>query len=315
MSVQVTNALLRKAPWIRSASWINETNETVSASTILNDANLNWSVEHAPLFAEINDTKVQVENKSATTRINNDGSMSVLGITSPTYSIVQNSDIVNMIDAVTYESGANFVSAGELRGGRKIFFASKLPETLQIGGIDPVDSYLLATNTHDGTDSFKFQLMQLRQICTNGMVGWTKTKSISFRHTSRMDVQVEDVRQTLKVTLKATEEFSALANNLIEKEVTNSEFWSIVTDLLPIDQDEMTMRQIESIQDRRSTLQGIWNGSTQENIKGTAWGVVQAFAEYDQWVTSGRSKDDSVRAEKFMLNQGQSLTEQAFARF
>jgi hypothetical protein len=75
----------------------------------------------------------------------------------------------------------------------------------------------------------------------------------------------------------------------------------------------MTTRQIESVQDRRNTLLNIWNGPTQENIKGTAWGVVNAFTEFDQWAHTVRSKDDSVRAEKFLLNQGQSLTERVMA--
>lgn len=321
MSVQVTNAARRKAPWINAASWVNTNEDQISAAEVLNNANLNWTVEHHPIFANVSSSNIetahpngiQIENKSATTRINADGSASVLGITSPTYSIVQNQDIVQMIDAVTYEAGATFVSAGELRGGRKIFLASKLPNTLNVGGIDPVDTYLMATNTHDGTDSFRFELMQLRLICTNGMTRWTKTSSISFRHTSRMDVRIEDVRQTLNVTLKATEEFSLRAEQLLAKPMANSDFWSIVKDLLPIDEDNMTTRQIESVQDRRNTLLNIWNGPTQENIKGTAWGVVQAFTEFDQWAHTARSKDDAVRAEKFLLNQGQSLTERAYA--
>lgn len=313
MSVQVTNAARRKAPWINAASWVNTNEDQISAAEVLTNANLNWTVQHAPLFADVNGSKVEVENKSATTRINSDGSASVLGITSPTYSIVQNQDIVQMIDAVTFEAGATFVSAGELRGGRKIFLASKLPNTLNIGGVDPVDTYLMATNTHDGTDSFRFELMQLRLICTNGMTRWTKTSSISFRHTSRMDVRIEDVRQTLNVTLKATEEFSLRAEELLAKPMANSDFWTIVKDLLPVDEDNMTTRQIESVQDRRNTLLNIWNGPTQENIKGTAWGVVNAFTEFDQWAHTARSKDDSVRAEKFLLNQGQSLTERVMA--
>lgn len=308
--MRVTNAKARKAPWINAASWTNLDEADFSAGQVLENAGLNWSVEHNPLFAHVADSKIEVPNKVATTRINHDGSASVLGITSPTYSIVQNHAIVDLIDAVTYETGAKIVSAGELRGGRKIFFAAKLPTSLNIGGIDPVDTYLTATNTHDGTDSVRFEIQQLRLVCTNGMTRWTKTSSISFRHTSRMDVRVEDVRNTLDITLKATEEFSMMAENLLAQTASNADFWTIVKDLMPIDEDNMTTRQIESVQDRRNTLLNIWNGETQENIKGTKWGIVQAFAEYDQWTRPTYSKaTDAAYAEKFMLNQGQTLTE------
>lgn len=312
--MRVTNATSRKAPWINAASWVNKNDEDFTAAQVLENAGLNWTVEHNPLFAHVSSSQIEVPNKVATTRINNDGSASVLGITSPNYSIVQNSAIVDLIDAVTYESGARIVSAGELRGGRKIFFAAKLPNSLNIGGIDPVDTYLTATNTHDGTDSFRFEVKQLRLICTNGMTRWTTTSSIAFRHTSRMDVRVEDVRSTLDITLAATQEFSLMAENLLSQEAANSDFWTIVKDMLPIDEANMTTRQIESVQDRRNTLLNIWNGPTQENIKGTKWGIVQAFAEYDQWSRPTFSKvTDAERAERFMLDQGNVLTERVLA--
>jgi phage/plasmid-like protein (TIGR03299 family) len=309
MSVQVTSAAQRKAPWINAASWVNTNEDQISAADVLTNANLDWTVQHTPLFANFDGNAIEVPSKSATTRVNADGSASVLGITSPSYSIVQNQDIVQMIDAVTYEAGAIYVSAGELRGGRKIFLASKLPNTLNIGGVDPVDTYLMATNTHDGTDAFKFQLMQLRLICTNGMMGYTTTSSISFRHTSGMNVQIEDVRATLSVTLKATEEFSLRAEELIAQSVTDDKFVEIVNRLLPIDINNMTTRQVNSMQDRRYTLASIWNGPTQENIKGTAWGVVNAFTEYEQWARTTRSLDDFAVGERFMLNQGTTLSD------
>ena len=61
MSVQVTNAARRKAPWINAASWVNTNEDQISAAEVLTNANLNWTVQHAPLFADVNGSKVEVK--------------------------------------------------------------------------------------------------------------------------------------------------------------------------------------------------------------------------------------------------------------
>lgn len=315
MSVQIQNAARRKAPWISTATWVNTSDEQISAAQVLENANLDWEVQHTPLSTTAinNDgvTVVKLEDKVATTRVNKDGSASVLGITSPTYTIVQNNDIVNIVDSVMYEAGAIYQSAGELRGGKKIFMAAKLPDTLDLTlkNIDPIESFLVASNTHDGTDSLRFEIKYLRLICTNGMTRWTNASSIAFRHSARMSVKIEDVRETLGVVLKSNQEFNLLSSALLEKKVANSDFWSIVKDVLPLDENNMTERQQNNVRERQQTLLGIWNGPTQENIKGTAWGIVNAFTEYEQWTRTTRSANDFAAGERFMMNQGTSLSD------
>jgi len=189
--------------------------------------------------------------------------------------------------------------------------AAKLPDTLDLTlkNIDPIESFLVASNTHDGTDSLRFEIKYLRLICTNGMTRWTNASSISFRHSARMSVKIEDVRETLGVVLKSNQEFNLLSSALLEKKVANSDFWSIVKDVLPLDENNMTERQQNNVRERQQTLLGIWNGPTQENIKGTAWGIVNAFTEYEQWTRTTRSANDFAAGERFMMNQGTSLSD------
>lgn len=301
----------RKAPWIATASWVNLEKEEVNANQVLVNAKLDWEVQHTPLSTTAinNDgvTIVHLDKKVATTRVNKDGSASVLGITSPSYSIVQNHEVTNIVDSVMYESGASFISAGELRGGKKIFMAAKLPDALDLTltDIDPVDAFLIASNTHDGTDSLRFEIKYLRLVCQNGMTRWTNASSIAFRHSSRMDVKVQDIRETLGIILKSKEEFNVLSSSLMKKEFSNNDFYSIIKDVFPIE-EYMTDRQVKNAEEKRGTLLGIWNGSTQENIKGTAWGVVNAFTEYEQWFSSGTA-NTFAKSEKWMLDQGGTL--------
>ena len=187
----VTERDLRVAPWRRAATWVNESGDAVTASDVMHAAGLDWEVTKSPLTATVltdsGVSTVEVPDRVATTRVNRDGSASVLGIVGDGYSIVQNMDIVSLIDGVTYEAGAVYDSAGELKGGRRIYVAAKLPETVQIGGVDPCDTYLVATNSHDGTKSLEISIKHLRLKCLNGMRGWKNHSSIKLKHTLKMD--------------------------------------------------------------------------------------------------------------------------------
>jgi len=311
MSVKIVDANLRKAPWINTAAWIND-GSVSNASEVLEAAKLDWEVQHTELSTvAINNEGAQIltlADKVCTTRVNKDGTASVLGITSPTYSIVQNGDIVDMVDAVTYESGAVYESAGELRGGKKIFLAAKLPHNLALTDqmIDPVNAFLIVSNTHDGTDSLRFEIKYLRQICTNGMKGWVRSSSIAFRHSARMKVSAENVRSALGVIMESVSEFNDLSLKLVNEKLSNADFYNAVQSMLPIT-DDMTERQKSVVTTRREALMEIYSGPTQENIKGTAWGMINAFTEYEQWAHTNRSTHQDV-AERFMLGYGNDLS-------
>jgi len=43
----------------------------------------------------------------------------------------------------------------------------RLPDTMLIGGIDPVDLYIVACNSHDGTSAFRLLISPVRVVCGN----------------------------------------------------------------------------------------------------------------------------------------------------
>lgn len=316
-TMPVTQADLRRAPWRTAASWVNLDAQPVSAADALALAGLDWEVVHTELTASVitehGVTNVPVPDKRATTRVNSDGSASILGITSPTYSIVQNRDSADLIDGITYEAGAVIDSAGEINGGKRIYVAARMPETVSVGKVDPVDTFLVITNGHDGTHGLSIEIKHLRLLCTNGMTGWQRFASMTLRHTSRMDVRVEQIRQTMGLVYKEAAGFASWADDLLTQEITNRQFETLIRTAFPSD-DDATERQRNAAERTRDALWSIWNGPTQENIHGTAWGAYQAFVEYAQWGRNVRAngKDaDIARAERQLLGASDRLTERA----
>lgn len=310
-SVEVTDKALRRAPWRTCATWINDTKAQVSAAQVIENAGLGWTVEKAPLSATVltdhGVTTVEVPGKIATTRVNPDGSAQALGVVSPSYTVVQNTEIADLIDGVTYEAGAIYDSAGEIKGGSRIYIAAKMPETVTVGDGDRIDTYLVATNGHDGNQALSIQIKHLRLLCTNGMSGWANLTGVTLRHTSRMDVKVQQIRQTLGLIYREAQEFQVQAAALATQTITDQKFWSIVQAVFPIASDA-TDRQVASVTRTRETVLDIYRGGTQENIKGTAWGAWQAFIEYADWARPVRAKGaDLARAERFMAAQGEDI--------
>lgn len=318
-TMPVTDAQLRNAPWRAAATWVNEKGKRVSAADAITAAGLDWRVEHTPLHAtlmtEHGVTTLPITDKMATTRINSDGSGSVLGITSPTYSIVQNSDSADLIDGITDEAGAIIDSAGEIGGGKRIYVAARMPETLKIGKDDAVDTFLVITNGHDGTHALSCEIRHLRLICTNGMTGWGRLSSVSLRHTSRMDVRVEQIRDTLRIVYSEAGHFQKWAEELISSKTTDAKFWGIVEQAFPI-ADDASDRQRAAVERTRDALMTIWHGPTQQNIKGTKWGAYQAFVEYAEWGRNVRANGgdaDIARAERSLLGGRERITDRALA--
>jgi phage/plasmid-like protein (TIGR03299 family) len=317
-AVQVMQSDLRVAPWRRAATWTNDSGAELSATEIIQRAGLDWDVVKAPLNASVLTESgvltVEVPDKVANVRVNKDGtSGGALGITSPSYTIIQNTEIADIIDGVTYEAGAMYDSAGELKGGSQIYVAAKMPDTITVGGLDPVDTYIIGRNGHDGMHSLSFQIKHLRLSCLNGMAGWKNFSTVSLKHTSRMDVRVQQIRETLQIIYSEADGFTAFAEGLLSQRITDQKFFGLVQTMFPVDTDA-TDRSKASVERTRESVIGIYRGSTQENIHGTSWGAYQAFVEYADWarpVRNGKADAEFVRAERSMLGATENMKSRA----
>ena len=232
-----------------------------------------------------------------------------LGVVGNRYTPVQNLQAFSFLNAVADESGAVFETAGSIDGGKKVFMTMKMPEGLQIGGVDAIDLYLMAWNTHDGTSSFNVLVTPIRVVCQNTLtaaIGSAKS-TFTLRHTPRVDSKIQAARETLQLTWKYTESFEELANNLLGQKMTDKEFYSLVEKVFPIDDPE-SPRAVTMAETARGTLNGLWKAPTQANIFGTKWAAYNAFTEYADWAKPVRDKNpDTARAIRIVTGAGDNF--------
>jgi len=232
-----------------------------------------------------------------------------LGVVGNRYTPVQNLQAFSFLNAVADESGAVFETAGSIDNGKKVFMTMKMPEGLQIGGVDAIDLYLMAWNTHDGTSSFNVLVTPIRVVCQNTLtaaIGSAKS-TFTLRHTPKVDSKIQAARETLQLTWKYTQSFEALANDLLSQKMTDKEFYSLVENVFPIDDPE-SPRAVTMAETARGTLNGLWKAPTQANISGTKWAAYNAFTEYSDWAKPVRDKNpDTARAIRIVTGAGDNF--------
>lgn len=300
------------------------TEGALTAEDALSKAHLNWEVRKSeqpvstivPVFnSDTETTKIEYSDKFMTYRYHpKNKKAEALGVVGSRYTPVQNSEAFAFLNDLSDESGAVFETAGSIDNGKKVFMSMKMPTDMLIGGVDRINTYLLAWNTHDGTSSFTVAVTPIRVVCQNTLTMAIKKaeKSFSLRHTPRVNGKVQAARDTLNLTYRYVEEFEKEAEMLIAQSMTDKEFKLIVEKMIPIDEESERARNLADT--ARDTMLALWKAPTQENVAGTKWAAYNAIVEYSDWAKPIRSENPDVkRAEKIVKGQGERFKNRALA--
>lgn len=311
----------RESAWHKLGTTLES---TFDAETALSTAHLaGWDVRKSPAVTILPDGSIlPIEGKFAIIRNNPfvEGKVDGLGVVGNHYEPVQNEQHVDLLNALVDESGAHFETAGSLRGGREVFVTMRMPETIKVGGIDPVDLYLIARNSHDGSSSFEFLVSPVRVVCANTLSMATKSAKASFkaRHVAGgARAAIQTARETLGLTFAYMESFEAEVAKLIDAEYTDQQFTRLAASLYPTPENAKDVAA-ENARIHRANITKLWRGSpTMKEIAGTRWAAYNAVTEYVDHVIDQRGKAGDALREARALNVATGMTnpikERAFA--
>lgn len=276
---------LREDAWHKLGTTVTEAKSVEEALAIAHLSG--WNVRKQPIFTVVNGEYVEVKGRYAMVRDNpfEDGKVDVYDGFAPGRLLtpIQNEEHAAMLDALLTESGASIETAGSIRDGKEVFVTMKLPETVQIGGKDAIDTYIAALNAHDGSKQFRFLVTEVRVVCRNTQAAAERgaKSSFSVRHTANSTKGIaEKARQALDLTFKYQGEFQAEADKMIEQALTNKQFDDIIRRLFPVEKDAKPIT-LERQTDRQVALRNLFRASdTMEDIRGTRWAGYQAITEY-----------------------------------
>jgi phage/plasmid-like protein (TIGR03299 family) len=266
-------------------------------------AGLDFEVAMAPTYALIEDVYVPVPGKFVTFRTDTNA---VLGSNrSTTYRIMQNEAIATFAEALVDEGGLLWESGGSLYGGRQVFLAMELPDSMHVAN-DPSTYrlFLVVSNGHDGKHLFRADITIERVLCRNTLRIAQKgaVSSFALRHNATLDQRVQEAREALGLTFRYAETFSETAGALAERSLVDRQVDAILRDVFPItelqqkaiDEDasafaKTTAAKVRAVYDESPTV-----------ARGSAYGVVNAVSEYVDHFAKYANEDR--RADRLMFD-------------
>lgn len=294
-----------------------------SAQDAAQQAGLDWHVSLAELEAlAISDngvSRLKVPDRFATIRTNKDGEQAALGTVGTRYKVFQNGEMFSALDALVDSGEARYANAGELRGGAQVWMLLELPREVKIAN-DPHAAYLLARTSHDGSCSLGVTPVVNRLFCSNQISGiFRKDCKYSLHHTTNARLQVEQMRTMLSVIYTGIESYETIADKLLNEPVNDYQvegmfrrMWTLPSAVEKAPYYSLSTgerRTYNRVTDARNTAFNIYkHSSTQENIRGTAFGAFQAIVEYLDW---NSHKSEATRAERVISGKYDKLKSKA----
>lgn len=226
----------REKPWHMMG---REVESAPTSADAIRLAGLDWTVDPKDVFLA---DGTRIPGATCNVR-SSDGKP--LGIVGDRYTIVQNIDAFSFTDSLLGE-GVTYETAGSLKGGKIIWLLAKMPETYKILG-DDVESYLVFTNTHDGSGAVRVATTPIRVVCNNTLNLALKTakRTWSARHTGSIAGKLDDAANTLKFAEVYMKEAQNTFEELYKVKLNDVSLQRLLNNVVPITPD-MTQRQEEN---------------------------------------------------------------------
>lgn len=175
-------------------------------------AGLDWQAELKPLQTLDGDN---VETHKAVFRNDNN---TLLGVVGSQYKPLQNIDAFAWFEPFVENGLVTLETAGSLFNGKKVFILANTKAEADVVAGDTVQSYILLSNSHDGSSSVKVGFTPIRVVCNNTLTCAENndlSKLIRVRHTNSVVENlklVRDIMDTVNNQFTATvEQYKYLA--------------------------------------------------------------------------------------------------------
>ncbi len=301
---EVAFASLRQPAWHGLGTVFEE---EVNTDQMLKLAHLdNWNVRLEDVA--VPDGFASDKSYSFVTRTNpfDKDTNDILGVVGERYVPLQNEDLFSFGDNLL-DGGGRWETAGSIRGGRVVFGSIALTDQITLdpnGRADKIDNYLLINTSHDGSIAIQASITPVRVVCANTLnlalssLGKKDVKqTFKIRHTQTAEGKIAVAREALGLAHKYIDEFSTLANQMIETEITKKQFDEIVALAYPAPKGEDKKGSHKKYDGKIDLINSIYTGEYNNTIAGTAWGALNGLTERLDWYRNGRGgSNESILA-------------------
>jgi len=235
------------------------------------------------------------------------------------YTVLQNSDALNLVDEILQQGKATIETAGAIDGGRKVFVTLKYNRDIIVSGQDRVNEFCLITTSHDGSLAITAKPVNIRVVCENTLRAalGQKSDAIKIRHTSNAELRLSEAMRVLNLLSDTNEQdaeiYGRMAETVIDKDTMLAYFAAILCG-----QDELSkLKKGAMPQDVLSThrrnhikelaafaIRGTGQRETYIQDRPTAWTAYNAVTGV---LARKRYASADARANSMLFGSGSSL--------
>ena len=292
-----TMFVARKLAWHGLGTFIPEAVESEEALVL---AGLDWTVNLEDAFTHdgiiVPDTQL--------TRRSSDNK--VLGVVGDRYTVIDNHELFTFADKLV-EYGARYESAGSLKGGKNVFATMVIEDPLEIEG-DVHIPYLVMASSHDGSMATRALLSPVRVVCMNTLrlAIANSHRTFTIRHTASAPQAIEEARRTLGLSFKYYDGFEEEVRTLMGQTVTDKQFDDLIDAVWPIDLENLKGNR--NVKKRDEVKSIILHDPAVAPYRGTAWGALNAFNTWEQWLSPVRKTKNTSETESVVRMERQALS-------
>jgi len=262
---------VRETPWHGLGIRVKE---ALCSADALKAAGLDWEVLQKPImtseYAFIDGYKANIratDNK-------------VLGVVSDRYKVVQNREAFAFTDSLI-NAGVTYETAGSLQEGKRIWLLAKLPASYELAE-EPTQSYLVFSNTHDGSGAIKAAITPVRVVCQNTLnLALNNARRIwTTIHTGNMNLKLEEARQTLLQAEEYMQELEKEAQSLNRIYLLDQNVKRFVENLIPMPGNNSRLQVKNVLRLRRDILDRYYEAPDLKLLPKTGWRFINAVSDF-----------------------------------
>jgi len=221
----------------------------------------------------------------------------VLGVTHTGFRPLQNREGIEIFDSIFGKGERVYHTGGYLGDGEVIWVLARLPKEFNVAKGDTVKTYVLFTNSHNGSIAIDFRLTTVRVVCQNTLsLALKKDTKTVFKHAhqgSYTDLK-DEVEIFFKGTLKAADDLREKFKMMLERRFDDDRVKGYVETLFPIpgkpagaERNSSVMgaylarvKKVESARKTTLFLARNGKGTELETVKGSLWAALNGVLEY-----------------------------------
>lgn len=194
-------------------------------------AGLNWTVERAPSYYEVDGEKIP----SGDVVLYRSDTKAKLSNVTETWHEVQNEEFVNFFHEFCVEGSMEMNTMGSLRGGQRVFGMAKIKnqEFALARGKDIVQAYCLFSNPHQYGMTVDLRFVMNRVVCMNTLVAALGETQFGIKLNHRKPFDHEEVKRLLGISQTNMNSYQEAAKFLASKKFSVDALKEYYSELFP----------------------------------------------------------------------------------